>query len=277
MKVLFPTTLDEACAMLAEAEGKVTPMAGGTDLLVEWPLHPEARDETYLDLSGIGELRSIRWTDADLILGAGTTYWDVIQDQDVASVFPMLVSAAWQVGSIQIQTRGTWAGNIINASPAADGVAVLMAYDAVVVLQDVSETEKVPLSEFYQGYKVTRRRPEQLVKEIRIPQRKHLFEVFEKVGARRAQAITKVGVAVAQSGMGWRVVANSVAPVVCRCRAIETMLEERRSVSSPDGFLSAVEEDVSPIDDIRSTAEYRKRVMARLLYYDLREVCDWIE
>jgi len=93
------------------------------------------------------------------------------------------------------------------------------------------------------------------------------------VGARRAQAITKVGVAVTRSDAGWRVVANSVAPFVCRCPAVERILEEGTEVRGPDDLLPAIREDVSPIDDIRSTAEYREKVLARLLYYDLLDVC----
>ena len=251
-------------------------MSGGTDLLVHWPVRLEDHDRTYVDLSALDELKPLTWSDQELVLGGLTTYWDVISDRRAREEFPLLVTAARQVGAIQIQARGTWAGNIVNASPAADGVPVLMAYDAIVVLESVAGREEVRLDAFYLGYKTMRRRSDQLIVEIRVPRRPYSFEVFEKVGSRRAQAITKVGLAITQSKEGWRVVANSVAPTVRRCPAVERMLERRTPVASPDGFLPAIEQDVAPIDDIRSTAEYRKRVMARLLYYDLREVCGWI-
>ncbi len=187
--------------------------------------------------------------------------------------FPLLVAAARQVGAVQIQARGTWGGNIANASPAADGVPVLMAYDAVVVLESATGgREEVPLDRFYTGYKEMRRRPDQLVVAIRIPWRAHDVAIFEKVGGRRAQAIAKVGLAIARSAAGWRVVAASVAPTVRRCPAIERLLEDGTAVRGPDDLLPAIARDVAPIDDLRSTAEYRKRVLARLLYYDLRGV-----
>lgn len=261
--------------MLAAGDGAI-PMNGGTDLLVQWPERLDDHGQVYLDLSPLGELQPVQWTERDLVLGGCTTYWDVIGDGRVWEEFPLLVNAARQVGAIQIQARGTWAGNIVNASPAADGVPVLMAYDAVVVLDSAAGGEEVPLDRFYTGYKTTRRRPDQLVVAIRLPRRPYTFQAFEKVGSRRAQAITKVGFAITQSGTAWRVVCHSMAPTVRRCPAVERMLETRTPVQSPEDFLPAIEQDASPIDDIRSSGAYRKLVMARLLYYDLRGVCQWI-
>jgi len=269
----MPESVAEACELLAADRGLV-PVAGGTDLYVHWPQGFDERAASYLDLSGLAaELKPIRWRDDELVLGALTTYWDVIGDRRVGEEFPLLVKAARQVGAIQIQTRGTWAGNIANASPAADGVPVLMAYDAVVELVAHSGCEEIPLEEFYLGYKQMRRRPDQLIRAIRLPRREYQVELFEKVGARQAQAITKVGVAVTRSAAGWRVVANSVAPTVCRCPALEGLLAQGATVASPEDLLPAIRRDVSPIDDIRSTAEYRERVMARVLYHGLRDVC----
>lgn len=272
MSVLLPGSLAEALETLA-ADPDLVPMAGGTDLLVHWPQHTELHEHSYLDLSGVEELRPHRWEADDLVLGGLTTYWDIIEDRRAWNELPLLIDAARQVGSIQIQTRGSWAGNIVNASPAADGVPVLMAYDAVVVLDSTRGRSEVPLSGFYSAYKEMRRSPDELVTEIRVPRRAYDVQIFEKVGSRRAQAITKVGVAVTSSDAGWRVVANSVAPFVCRCPAVERILEEGTEVRGPDDLLPAIRQDVSPIDDIRSTAEYREKVLARLLYYDLLDVC----
>jgi CO/xanthine dehydrogenase FAD-binding subunit len=101
-----------------------------------------------------------------------------------------------------------------------------MAYDAVVVLESSSGRSEVPLSGFYSGYKEMRKSRDELVTEIRVPRRTYDVQIFEKVGPRRAQAITKVGAAVTRSDAGWRVVANSVAPFVCRCPEVERILEE---------------------------------------------------
>ncbi len=275
MHVLTPSSVDEAVALLAD--GAATPMAGGTDLMVEWPLHPERHGATYLDLSGVEELRGHRWEDGALVLGGMTTYWDVVRDARARAEFPVLVEAARQVGAIQIQSRGTWAGNIVNASPAADGVPALMAHDATIELRSARGTERVPLEDFYLGYKQMRRSPDQLLTSIRVPRRPHDIQIFEKVGARRAQAITKVGLAIVRSSThGWRVVANSMAPTVCRCRTVEGVLGDRQPIARPEDFLPAIDADVQPIDDIRSTASYRRSVMSRLLYHGLRPHCEWI-
>ena len=270
MNVLLPSTLPEALDTLAH-DAAAVPMAGGTDLLVHWPVRIEARDRTYVDLSRLDELKPLAWKTDELLLGALTTYWDVIQDKRAGGEFPLLVDAARQVGAIQIQARGTWAGNIVNASPAADGVPVLMAYDAVVVLQSLRGREEIPLDRFYSGYKDMRRRADQLVVAIRIPRRPYSFQVFEKVGSRRAQAIAKVGLAITHSSAGWRVVAASVAPTIRRCATIERLLETGAKVVSPEDLFPAIGTDVAPIDDIRSSAHYRTRVMARVLHHDLRE------
>ena len=110
---------------------------------------------------------------------------------------------------------------------------------------------------------------------IRIPRRPYSYQVFEKVGSRRAQAIAKVGLAVTRSDAGWRVVAASMAPTIRRCPMLERLLEQRVQVAHPGDLVPAITQDVSPIDDVRSTAEYRRRVMARVLYDDLRETCGW--
>jgi len=272
--VLRPTSVEEALAMLEDTPDAV-PIAGATDLLVHWPGHLEAHARTYLDLSPIESLRAYRWTDDELIIGGLTTYWDLIQDEQVRREFPSLEGAARQVGAVQIQTRGTWAGNIANASPAADGVPVLMAYDAMVDLRSSAGTEAVPLDDFYLGYKKMRMVPGQLITGIRLPRRAYDISWFDKVGSRAAQAITKIGVAVTRRATQgddlWRVVANSAAPTVCRCPSVEGLLQDEPALDSPTFFHHALSEDVAPIDDIRSTRKYRLDVLARLLYFGLRE------
>lgn len=266
MRVRFAETAAEACAMLAD-DPSIVPLAGGTDLLVHWPDRHTAHASTYLDLGRIAGLRAHRWTDDALLIGATTTYWDLIRDPRTARELPLLVEAGRLVGAVQIQSRGTWAGNIVNASPAADGVPVLMAYDAVVVLESVDGREEVPLADFYLGYKEMRRSGRQLVRQIRVPLATRRHQRFEKVGSRRAQAIAKVGLATLEAENGWRVVAASLAPTVRRCRAVEALLDGGAPLSGPDDLLPALRSDVSPIDDIRSTAAYREQVAARLLFF----------
>ena len=159
MKVTSPTSLADACRALAN-DPALVPIAGATDVLVHWPVRTAEHDKSYLNLLRIGELRHMTWAGDSLTLGALATYWDAIQDKQVAQEFPLLIDAARQVGAIQIQSRGTWAGNIANGSPAADGVPVLMAYDAEVVLASSSATRRVPLASYYAGHRRSVRRPE---------------------------------------------------------------------------------------------------------------------
>src|SRR5437870_11729163 len=127
MRALLPENVNEALNSLA-SDGSAVPIAGGTDLLVHWPTRVEAHDRTYVDLSALEALKPPRWSGGALVLGGLTTYWDVIVDARAGEELPLLVEAARQIGAVQIQSRGTWAGNIVNGSPAADGVPVLMAY-----------------------------------------------------------------------------------------------------------------------------------------------------
>lgn len=271
MRVLTPNSLAEALDLMAGSPTPL-PVAGGTDLLVSWHHKPKT-DMTLLDLSRLnGPLRQLTLTPAFLEIGALATYWDVLCAPEVCAAFPLLADAARQVGAIQIQMRGTWAGNIANSSPAADGVPVLMAYNAIVVLQSKSGRREVALDAYWTGYKQTVKKPNELIVSMRLPIRKRSVEWFEKVGARSAQTITKVGAAVVHDEKGWRVVANSVAPFVCRCRQMESALARGQKFANPDEVRAVIRQDIKPIDDMRSNATYREVVLSRLLFHRL--VCN---
>src|SRR5437763_1684883 len=158
---MLPGTVPEALGLLA-SDGAAIPIAGGTDLLVHWPIRGEAHDRTYVDLSRLDPLKALGWTADELMLGGLTTYWDVIRDGRAREEFPLLVHAARQV-------------------------------------------------------------------------------------------------------------AASVAPTIRRCPAVEGLLETGTPIASPAALLPAIAQDVAPIDDIRSSAQYRTHVMARVLYHDLRD------
>lgn len=267
MRILHPNTPAQALDWLAEeAHCQPIPIAGGTDLLVRW--HQQDKSEaTYIDLSGLRKSwGGIELTRDSLHLGALTTYWDVITHPGLREDFGLLAAAAREVGAIQIQTRGTWAGNIANASPAADGVPVLMAYGARVILASVRGHREVPLDEFYKGYKKTRREPDELIAGIMMPRRLRMHEWWHKVGTRAAQSISKVGVAAVHDGKGWRVAVNSVAPVVMRCRALEKALGADEKFDNPEQVQALLDQEIAPIDDIRSNERYRRRVLARLIF-----------
>lgn len=270
MKIIQPDNLAEALRSLATADRPPTPIAGGTDLCAHWPARDKS-DLQLLDLSRIRDLPGMRLTTETLELGPTTTYWNVIEAGGVAAAFPLLAQAARLVGAIQIQTRGTWAGNIANGSPAADGVLAMLVYDARVELRSVDGAREVPLGAYFTGYKQSVRRPNELITAIRVPRCRWEFEWFEKVGARRAQAISKVGVAMTRDARGWRVAANSVAPYVRRCPSMEAALNAGRRFASPEEVEQVFAADVAPIDDMRSTARYRRKVLSRLVFYRLLE------
>lgn len=272
----MPATIDEAVSMLAESSDGAVPIAGGTDLLVEWPCHLDAHGRTYLDLSGLTQLRAHHWTPGGLVLGALTSFWDIVCDPIAQRELPMLVAAARTVGAIQIQSRGTFAGNIANASPAADGVLALMALDTTVELTGPSGTRSARLDEFYTGYKQSVRAPDELITRIVVPRCERAVQSFVKVGSRRAQAITKAGLALVRTDAGWRVAAGSMGPTVTRCPAIERLIDDRAPIASADDLLGAIDTDVSPIDDIRSTVRYRRQAFARVLFAELTQACPWI-
>ncbi|VAX41548.1 Xanthine dehydrogenase, FAD binding subunit [hydrothermal vent metagenome] len=276
MKVLMPTTLDQALAAFAELREQAVPIAGGTDLLAHWPSRPLDDDRTFVDLSGLVDLRDSYWMPDALILGALTSFGDILDAPRAAAEMPLLVEAARVLGAVQIQSRATWVGNIANASPAADGVLALMALDATIELTSLQGVAFVPLDAFYTGYKQTRRQPDQLITAVHIPRCERTIQSFIKVGTRRAQAITKVGLAITRSDAGWRIVAGSMAPTVTRCPTMEAMLESQTPLTTPADLHEAICADLSPIDDIRSTAIYRTRVFANILYHELAACCSWV-
>ena len=172
----------------------------------------------------------------------------------------MLAAAARQVGGVQIQNRGTLGGNVANASPAGDTLPVLAAADAVVVLRSAAETRRVPFTAFYTGYRQSVRRPGELIVGFEIP-RIRGTQWFRKVGTRAAQAISKIVIA-GIAGPSPRLALGSVAPTVVRATRTEAALAAGASMAEAQRTLLA---EIAPIDDIRSTAEYRGRVAANLL------------
>jgi CO/xanthine dehydrogenase FAD-binding subunit len=258
LQVLRPRRLREALALLHD-EGPLVPLAGGTDLFVALNAGV-LKPARYLDLWAIDELRGIeKDSGRGLSFGALTTYSDVIASKKVARRLPILQAAAREIGGVQIQNRGTLAGNIENGSPAGDAVPVLMAADARVVLASRERGEReVPLAEYYLGYRATVRRPDELIVRIRARPGKGA-QHFRKVGTRAAQAISKVVMA----AVGDRVAFGSVAPTVMRARKLEAYLAGGgRDVAEAQRLLL---DEIKPIDDVRSTADYRRRVAANLI------------
>ena len=264
-------TLDDALAILASAPGEWTPFAGGTDLMVllEAGTLPARR---FVDLWNIDELRRIERSSDGVAIGSLATYTDLLQSPVLAAEFPLVCAAARETGAVAIQNRGTVGGNIANASPAADLPPALLVYDAELELASVRGRRRVRYDGFHTAYKQMDLAPDELIVSVHLPKSTTFSkQAYRKVGTRRAQAISKICFAAAAfsnaDGVGdIRIALGSVAPTVVRARAAEAILRGR----APDAQTiaaarEALRSDLSPIDDIRSTAEYRLKVAGNLL------------
>ena len=271
-QVVNCASLPEALALLAQSPAPI-PIAGGTDLMVYLNYH-QLPAGTYLNLHAIPELRSRISVDAQQVtLSALTTYMDVRRHSFFRENMTMLAEAAAVVGAPGIQSTGTWAGNIVNASPAADGVPALMVYDAEVILTSSQGERRVLLANFYRDYKQMDRRADELLTAIVMPRINNSKQYYRKVGERKSQAISKVLLAArleqdaaTAAITDARIVYASMMPYCYRCRTIETMLTGQRL--SPQLISAAVQQldqELRPIDDIRSTARYRLKVAGNLL------------
>ena len=270
--------LGDALTRVAHEPGVWRLFAGGTDLMVllEARTLPPGK---YLSIWGLPELRGIDVGTDTIAIGALTTYTDILQDADLARDCPLLLGAARETGGVATQNRGTIGGNIANASPAADTPPALLVYDAELELVSTRGTRRVPYERFHKGYKSMDLAADEIIKRIHVTRAHRGWTTsYRKVGTRRAQAISKVCLAAGADVRGGlvhdiRVALGSVAPTVVRCRAVENAVRGRQI--TPDLIADAQKQlldDVVPIDDMRSTAAYRRTVSQNLLAEFLRKL-----
>lgn len=250
-------SLDQALRLL-RADPR-TPVAGTTDLYVELNFGT-LKPRRFLDLWPLDELRTIALRGDTLVLGALATFTSLIRSPLVQARLPMLVAAARGVGGIQIQSRGTLGGNIANASPAGDSLPVLAAVDAVLVLRSADAERRVSFTEFYTGYRKSVLRPDELIVAIEVPPVDGT-QYFRKVGTRAALAISKIVFAGVKAAVP-RIAFGSVAPTVVRVRKTEQALAAGRHI---EDVVRILEREIAPIDDLRSSAVYRRQVAGNLL------------
>ncbi|MEX1172307.1 MAG: FAD binding domain-containing protein [Chloroflexota bacterium] len=291
--VVSPTSLAAAYAAMAETRAgapgsSARPIAGGTDLMVALAGELGDPPASVVDLWAVDDLRGISLDGDHLVLGALTTYTALRRSALCRAHAPALVAAAATIGAAQIQNRGTLGGNIANASPAGDTLPVLLAADAAIVVGSVRGEREVAAGAFWTGYRTTALTPDELIVRIRIPLRPDREMRYRKVGTRRAQSISKVVMAVAWrtahngsagSPSVWRdvrVALGSVAATPVRAARTEAVLEG----SSPtpeiaDRAAEILAAELAPIDDVRSTAGYRRVVAARVLHRIVRDAGGW--
>ena len=253
-----PRSVREALTMLRD-DGPLVPLAGATDLYVALNFGT-LTGTRFIDLWPLEPLRRIEMHGEVLSLGALVTYTGLTRSRLVKQRLPMLVDAARLVGGIQIQNRGTIGGNIANGSPAGDTLPVFAAAEAIVVARSASTERRIPFVDFYSGYRTSVLQPDELIVAVEVPAVSGQ-QWFRKVGTRAAQAISKVVIAAVRADSP-RVALGSVGPVVVRARKAEQALATGQGI---DAAVTALEAEIQPIDDVRSTAEYRRVVAGNLL------------
>jgi CO/xanthine dehydrogenase FAD-binding subunit len=270
-ELIAPGNLSAVLKLMADAPGEWTPIAGGTELMVA---HAAGRlnARRLVSLWGISDLRFINATTESIAIGAGVTFRDLREHGVVASDLPLLARAASWIGSIANQSRATVGGNLVNGSTAADSSPALLAYDAEIEVVSVHGRRRIAYSEFHTGYKRNIMTTDELLYAIHLPRRFARHQQYlRKVGTRRAMAIAKVALAGTALLEGKkiseiRLAAASLAPFPTRLYRTEAvMLGEAVTAETIHAARKALLAESQPIDDIRSTAEYRRGVAANLL------------
>jgi CO/xanthine dehydrogenase FAD-binding subunit len=267
-----PTNLGEALTLLGQAPWRI--LAGGTDFYPALGNRPVR--ENVLDINGLSELRGIGETADHWLIGARTTWTDIVRHA-LPPAFDALKQAAGEVGSAQIQNVASIAGNLCNASPAADGVPALLVLDAEIELRSSAQTRLLPLRQFILGNRRTAIQPDEMATGIRIP--KHATSgrsAFVKLGARRYLVISIAMAAARLSISGGRIEEAAVSVGSCSAVAVRLAgVEAALAGQAVDGLLvdavrAAPMTELSPIDDVRGSAAYRIEAAREII---ARTVC----
>jgi CO/xanthine dehydrogenase FAD-binding subunit len=276
--LVAPGSLGAVLDLLAAEPGIWTPIAGGTELMVAFSAG-RLNALKLVSLWGISDLRAIEAKPDTIAIGASATFLDLRKHAVIATEFPLLAMAASWIGSIANQSRATLGGNLVNGSPAADSSPALFAYDAEIEMISARGTRRVPYSRFHTGYKRNVLAPDELLYAIHLPRRfaRHR-QYLRKVGTRRAMAIAKVALgatALVENNLieEIRIGVESLAPYPTRLLDAEAaLLGKAITRETVLAARSALLAEIKPIDDIRSTAEYRRRVAVNLLEEFLLEL-----
>jgi len=270
-QLVSPGNLQAVLSVLASEPAQWLPIAGGTDVMVLYSAG-KLPNRKLINIWNIPELRQIELFPDTIRIGAACTYTALRRHEIISREFPLLATAASWTGGIANQNRGTLGGNIANASPAADSLPALLVYDAELTLISVRGERRVPYREFHTGYKKMALASDELIRDISLQRRfSEYVSHARKVGARNAQAISKVCLAAlgqVSNGMiqDVRLAVGSVAPVPLRLQETERLLTGRKIEPSLIAVArKSVAKEIQPIDDIRSAARYRTAVACNLV------------
>jgi CO/xanthine dehydrogenase FAD-binding subunit len=270
-ELVVPPSLQAAVALLGRNPREWLPIAGGTDVMVQYAAG-KLQARKLVSIWNLPELRRIEVMAGEIRVGAGCTYTDIREHEILKNEFPLLARAARWTGGIANQNRGTLGGNIVNASPAADSLPALLAYDAELILISARGERRLWYAGFHTDYKKTQLAAGELIQAVCLPRRfSGYIHHTRKVGARNAQAISKVCIAAVGRVAGQavediRIALGSVAPVPLRLSETERVV---RGKTIDDALIAlarkSVAAEVRPIDDIRSTAKYRAAIAGNLV------------
>jgi len=270
-EMVAPGSLSAVVSLLAQKPGEWLPIAGGTDVMVQYA-SGKLSSRKLVSLWNLPELRRIDVSDREISIGAGCTYTDLREHEIVEREFPLLASAASWTGGIANQNRGTLGGNIVNASPAADSLPALLVYEAELVLVSARGERRVKYVDFHTGYKKTLLAADELIRAVCLARRFAGYIAYSrKIGARNAQAISKVCVAALGRMAGGvvddvRIAVGSVAPTPLRLRETERLLKGKLiDTELARRAREIAVSEIGAIDDIRSTAAYRRAVLGNLV------------
>jgi CO/xanthine dehydrogenase FAD-binding subunit len=277
-QLIAPGSLAAVLELLAASPGEWTPIGGGTELMVAFAAG-RLGARNLVSLWGISDLRFIETAAESFSIGAGVTFLDLRAHSGLAAELPLIARSASWIGSIANQGRATLGGNLVNGSPAADSSPALLVYDAEIEIVSQRGRRRIPYAEFHLGYKRNALAADELLYAVHLPRRfaRHR-QYFRKVGTRRAMAISKVALAATALLQGdvlgeIRLAAASLAPFPTRLYRTEAaLLGQPLTKAAIQAARRVLLAEAEPIDDIRSTAEYRRRVAANLLEEFLLEL-----
>lgn len=271
---LAPTTMEQALEMLTEHEGKLSILNGGTDLIVRMRDYIST-PEYVMDIKGIEELHKVTFDEQNgLFIGACVNLNMLGENPDIKKYFSYFSDAALRVGSRQVRNRATCIGNICNASPLADTATPLVAHEALIHIAGKRGNRIVPIKEFFVFVRKTSLAPDELVTGIQVPYLKDSKGVFTKISRRKEVDLSTVCATVVQQGDAFRIAFGSVAPTPIRAPKTEALLKGK--AITPELIAEAAElaaTEISPIDDLRGSKQYRIDVVKVIIKRSLEELC----
>lgn len=257
-----PSSAGELFELVGSSPAPHVYLAGGTDLLVQHKDGGVPTPSTWFDLTAIKDFAGIREADGQVVIGALTTHDELMRSELIRKYAPVLVQGCEVIGGPQIRNRGTVGGNLANGSPAADTVPPLYSLEAAVELTCKSGSRWLPIADFFLHVRKTALAPGEIITAVRFPARQGVQGGFQRLGQRRSQAISKVSVAVTRAEGYLAIACGSVAPTVMRAPRAEEVLRQGGSLEEA---CRVIQEEVKPISDVRSTADYRRAMAGVLL------------